>query len=69
MTTTYNSDNKVTTTRKGGTQLERARAGLRIPFELNTWLIIEAKKQGVSKNALILQMLWEWKTQQQETKT
>lgn len=36
----------------------RVRAGLRIPYELNTWLILEARKQGISKNALILQILW-----------
>lgn len=39
---------------------ERKRAGLRIPDELNTCLIQEAKNQGVSKNALILQILWKW---------
>lgn len=37
---------------------ERARAGLRIPHELNNWLIQEAEKQGISKNSLILQILW-----------
>lgn len=40
--------------------MERVRAGLRIPYDLNTWLIREAKKQGIAKNALILQILWEW---------
>ncbi|CUQ22563.1 Uncharacterised protein [Anaerotruncus colihominis] len=40
--------------------MERVRAGLRIPYDLNTWLIQEAKKQGVTKNALILQILWDW---------
>ena len=39
---------------------DRVRAGLRIPYELNTWLVLEAQKQGISKNALILQILWEW---------
>lgn len=37
----------------------RIRAGLRIPIELNTELILLANKNGVSKNALILQILWE----------
>ncbi len=40
--------------------MERVRAGLRIPYDLNTWLIQEAQKQGIAKNALILQILWEW---------
>lgn len=40
---------------------ERARTGLRIPYELNTWLILEAGKQGLSKNALILKILWDYK--------
>lgn len=44
--------------------MERVRSGLRIPFALNTWLIQEAKKQGVAKNALILQILWEWTERQ-----
>lgn len=39
---------------------ERARVGLRIPSELNAWLASEAGKQGISKNALILKILWEW---------
>lgn len=39
---------------------DRARTGLRIPYELNTWLILRAEKMGVSKNALILQILGEW---------
>ncbi len=39
---------------------DRVRAGLRIPYELNTWLILQAEKMGVSKNALILQILGEW---------
>lgn len=38
----------------------RVRSGLRIPYDLNTWLIQEADKQGYSKNALILQILREW---------
>lgn len=40
--------------------MERVRAGLRIPYDLNTWLIQEAQKQGIAKNALILQILWDW---------
>ena len=40
--------------------MERVRAGLRIPYDLNTWLIQESQKQGIAKNALILQILWEW---------
>lgn len=40
--------------------MERVRAGLRIPPDLNTWLAQAAKKQGIAKNALILQILWEW---------
>lgn len=40
--------------------MERVRTGLRIPYELNTWLIQAAKKQGIAKNALILQILWSW---------
>lgn len=40
--------------------MERVRAGLRIPNDLNTDLIREANRQGISKNALILQILWEW---------
>ena len=39
---------------------DRVRAGLRIPYGLNTWLILEAEELGVSKNALILQILKEW---------
>lgn len=40
--------------------MERARAGLRIPMDLNTVLILEARRMGVSKNALILQILRDW---------
>lgn len=39
---------------------KRVRTGLRIPIELNTELILLAEKNGISKNALILQILWEW---------
>lgn len=40
--------------------MERVRTGLRIPYELNTWLILQAQKQGISKNSLILQILWKY---------
>ena len=40
--------------------MERVRSGLRVPYDLNAWLIQEAEKQGVAKNALVLQILWEW---------
>lgn len=40
---------------------ERVRSGLRIPIDLNTELILRAKADGISKNALILQILWEWR--------
>lgn len=40
--------------------MNRIRSGLRIPYDLNTWLIFEARRLGVSKNALILQILREW---------
>ena len=39
---------------------ERVRIGLRIPYELNTDLILMAKKRGKSKNALILDILWDF---------
>ena len=38
----------------------KIRTGLRIPTDLNTELILRAEKNGISKNALILQILWEW---------
>lgn len=37
----------------------RARAGLRIPYEQNTKLILLSQKLGISKNALILQAIRE----------
>lgn len=40
--------------------MNRVRAGLRIPYELNTRLILAAKELGISKNALILQILRAW---------
>ena len=36
------------------------RVGLRIPYELNTWLILEAKKRGLTKNGLVIQLLWNY---------
>lgn len=41
------------------------RTGLRLPYDLNTWLILEAKKYGIPKNALILQILWNWMEQKE----
>ena len=38
----------------------RIRAGLRIPYEQNTKLILLAQKLGISKNALILQIIREY---------
>ena len=38
--------------------MERVRAGLRIPMDLNTKLILLAKRRGISKNALMLEFLW-----------
>lgn len=38
---------------------ERIRTGLRIPYEMNTELVLEAQQMGISKNALILQILRE----------
>lgn len=40
--------------------MERVQAGLRVPYDLNARLTREAQKQGIAKNALILQILWEW---------
>ena len=40
--------------------MERVRSGLRIPYDLNTWLIQESDRQGIAKNALILSILWDW---------
>lgn len=39
---------------------ERKRFTFRIPEELYVRLKEEAEKQGVSFNALILQILWQW---------
>jgi predicted HicB family RNase H-like nuclease len=37
---------------------DRVRTGLRIPYELNTWLTLKAAEQGISKNSYILLLLW-----------
>ena len=39
---------------------ERKRTGLRIPYDLNTYLILKSRKLGISKNALILQIIRDW---------
>lgn len=44
--------------------LGRVRTGLRIPYALNTWLTLEARRQGMSKNALILTILQNWAKKQ-----
>ncbi len=38
----------------------RVRTGLRIPYDLNTKLILIAEERGMSKNSLILQILWNY---------
>lgn len=45
----------------------RIRTGLRIPYEQNTKLIFIARKLGISKNALILQILRDWLEKQEKT--
>jgi len=42
------------------TSIKRTRVGLRIPAKLNAELILIAKKRGISKNALILEILWKF---------
>ena len=39
---------------------QRARTGLRIPYETNTKLIKVAESMGISKNAVILQAIHEY---------
>ena len=34
------------------------RIGIRIPYDLNTWLYTEAEKMGMTKNAFILHVFW-----------
>ena len=38
----------------------RERFTLRFPIELYSRIKIEADKQGVSSNALIIKILWDW---------
>lgn len=40
--------------------MEKVRTGLRIPYKMNTELIFIAKEYGVSKNALMLEILRSW---------
>ncbi len=54
----------------GGSEMnDRVRTGLRIPYDLNTNLMLMAERQGISKNALILQILWDWLKGQKEEGT
>lgn len=46
---------------------QRVRSGLRIPFDLNTELILRAQTDGISKNALILQILKKWVEERKKT--
>lgn len=52
-------------------KIKIVRTGLRIPYDLNTWLIAESSRRGVTKNAFVLQILWERAKQekQQENET
>lgn len=45
---------------------ERARFTFRIPQKTFDLLKVEAEKRGVSVNALILQILWEWANKNDE---
>lgn len=47
---------------------QRIRTGLRIPESLNTKLILQAREDGISKNALILQILREWVMENEKNK-
>lgn len=47
--------------------MERVRAGLRIPNDLNNWLTQEAQRLGIAKNALILQILHDWAEQNRKS--
>lgn len=42
------------------------RVGLRIPYEQNTELILLANKRGISKNALILEIIYEFLDKEKE---
>lgn len=39
----------------------KKRMTVRLPDELNKTISMEAEKQGISKNTLIIMILWEWK--------
>lgn len=49
--------------------MRRERVGLRIPYDLNTWLIRRARTLGFSKNALVVQILWDWVGREDSRKT
>ena len=40
--------------------VQKVRTGLRVPYEVNDFLNKIAKKKGISKNSLILHILWKW---------
>lgn len=40
--------------------MEKARTGIRVPVPVNTALVLEAQRRGISKNALIACVLTEW---------
>jgi predicted HicB family RNase H-like nuclease len=46
----------------------KQRLTIRMPSELNTKLSIRAQKIGISKNSLVLQILWE-KVQKEDIKS
>lgn len=45
------------------------RIGLRIPYDLNTWLYTEAAKMGMTKNAFILHVFWGLLKEKEEKET
>ena len=45
---------------------DRERFTLRLPPRLYNLLQIQAKETGVSLNALILEILWDWEKQQNQ---
>ncbi len=48
--------------------MEHLKLGLRVPYDLDAWLTQKARKQRIAKNALIVQILWDWaEHQEQET--
>jgi predicted HicB family RNase H-like nuclease len=44
----------------------RKQAGLRIPADLNEIFVNAADRMGITKNALMAQVLWEWAKSQPE---